>query len=295
MGRTTDEIRKRIQIREERLDRKLTKEEKHKIAKSVKRKVARENLVRGVFMAIGISIGAGGHALLTAGNNEEANKNQVESEINLEDQNDRKEFVDSLKVDTIPINIDNGQELTEEQIRENVENEINELETKEEILDYIKDIYANEYNIQNNEDITKEQIKFYKERETVNVFRDTATNGDTILREGKEKSNISTDAGVITVRINEGDKTNKQKIINYFGIYQTLYSMDEEVAKYEDNLLVDIASVIDTGIDWAVVINQEETDYNMKKIYKNRLIDAVTEYRSGKTNEIEQNNGEIEL
>ena len=37
--------------------------------------------------------------------------------------------------------------------------------------------------------------------------------------------------------------------------------MDEEVAKYEDNLLVDIASVIDTGIDWAVVINQEETDY----------------------------------
>ena len=214
MGRTTDEIRKRIQIREERLDRKLTKEEKHKITKSVKRKVARENLVRGVFMAIGISIGAGGHALLTAGNNEEANRNQVESEINSEEQNDRQEFVDSLKVDTIPINIDNGQELTEEQIRENVENEINELETKEEILDYIKDIYANEYNIQNNEDITKEQIKFYKEREKVNVFRDTATNGDTIVREGKEKSNISTEAGVITAYIKEGDKTNKQKI-NY--------------------------------------------------------------------------------
>ena len=107
MGRTTDEIRKKIQIKEEKLDRKLTKEERHKITKNVKRKVARENLVRGVFMAIGISIGAGGHALLTAGSNENTNKNQVESEMNLEDQNDRQEFVNSLKVDTVPINIEN--------------------------------------------------------------------------------------------------------------------------------------------------------------------------------------------
>ena len=293
MGRTTDEIRKKIQIKEEKLDRKLTKEERHKITKNVKRKVARENLVRGVFMAIGISIGAGGHALLTAGSNENTNKNQVESEMNLEDQNDRLEFVNSLKVDTVPINIEN--QLTEEQIRENVEKEINELETPEEILNYVKDIWANEYNTQNNEDITKEQVKFYKERETVNVFRDTATNGDTILREGKEKSNISTDAGVITTYINEADKTMKQKIINYFGIYQTLYSMDENVEKYEDNLLVDLASIIDCGIDWSVVINQEETEYSVKQIYINRLIDAVTEYKSEKTNEIEQDNGELEL
>ena len=259
MGRTTDEIRKKIQIKEEKLDRKLTKEERHKITKNVKRKVARENLVRGVFMAIGISIGAGGHALLTAGSNENTNKNQVESEINLEDQNDRLEFVNSLKVDTVPINIEN--QLTEEQIRENVEKEINELETPEEILNYVKDIWANEYNTQNNEDITKEQVKFYKERETVNVFRDTATNGDTILREGKEHSNINTDAGVITAYINKTDNNTKQKIINYFGIYQTLYSMDENVEKYEDNLLVDLASIIDCG----------------------------------KTKEIEQNSGEIEL
>lgn len=293
MGRTTDEIRKKIQIKEEKLDRKLTKEERHKITKNVKRKVARENLVRGIFMAIGISIGAGGHALLTAGSNENTNKNQVESEMNLEDQNDRLEFVNSLKVDTVPINIEN--QLTEEQIRENVEKEINELETPEEILNYVKDIWANEYNTQNNEDITKEQVKFYKERETVNVFRDTATNGDTILREGKEHSNINTDAGVITAYINEADKTTKQKIINYFGIYQTLYSMDENVEKYEDNLLVDLASIIDCGIDWSVVINQEKTEYSVKQIYINRLIDAVTEYESRETKEIEQNSGEIEL
>ncbi len=293
MGRTTDEIRKKIQIKEEKLDRKLTKEERHKITKNVKRKVARENLVRGLFMAIGISIGAGGHALLTAGSNENTNKNQVESEINLEDQNDRLEFVNSLKVDTVPINIEN--QLTEEQIRENVEKEINELETPEEILNYVKDIWANEYNTQNNEDITKEQVKFYKERETVNVFRDTATNGDTILREGKEHSNINTDAGVITAYINKTDNNTKQKIINYFGIYQTLYSMDENVEKYEDNLLVDLASIIDCGIDWSVVINQEETEYSVKQIYINRLIDAVTEYESRKTKEIEQNSGEIEL
>lgn len=295
MGRTTDEIRKRIQIKEEKLDRKLTKEERHKIAKSVKRKVARENIVRGVFMAIGISIGAGGHALLTAGNNEETNKNQINSEMNLEYKNDRQEFVDGLKVDTVPLNIDNVEELTEEQIRENVEKDINELETPEEVLSYIKDIWANEYNIQNNEEIAREQVKFYKERETVNVFRDIASNGDTILREGKEKSNISTDAGVITAYINKADKITKQKIINYYGIYQTLYSMDENVEKYEDNFLVDLAPIIDSGIDWSVVIKQEETEYSVKQIYKNRLIDAVTEYESEKANEIEQNNGEIEL
>ena len=92
MSSKTKEIRKRIQIAEERQGRELTKTEIQRIEKKVIKKYRRENFIRGAFLAMGITIGAGGHALLTAGNEKvQENKTQTETTIdNTEKQQSTK-------------------------------------------------------------------------------------------------------------------------------------------------------------------------------------------------------------
>ena len=266
MGRTTNEIREKIAKKEERLNRKLSDEEIRKITKTVKRKVNRERFIRGAFLAVGITIGAGGHALITSGN-EETNKQQTETEID----NGRKEFASGLAVDktpTVPEEKDNSEN---SQIRDNVKKEIEELETPEEVLNYIKEIYINEYNEQNNENYTIEQLEFRKARNEEKLHMDTATNGDTIIKEGYEENNyVDTTAGVITASIKDENNYIQEKIVNNAYSYKTVYGKDEIVDKYE------------------------ETSNEVKETYKNRLIDSVTEYETDKMNENVQQNEETE-
>ena len=71
MGQTTDEIRRKRQELAYRKGTKiidLTKKEKRRTSQKVIKRKRREKFIRGIFLALGITIGAGGHALLTAGN-----------------------------------------------------------------------------------------------------------------------------------------------------------------------------------------------------------------------------------
>lgn len=291
MGRTTNEIRERIAKREEKLNRKLNDEEIRKITKTVKRKVNRERFIRGAFLALGVTISASGCAPLLTSGNEETNKQQTETEID----NERNEFVNGLAVDktpTVPEEKDNSKN---SQIRDNVKKEIEELETPEEVLNYIKEIYINEYNEQNNENYTTEQLKFHKTRDTEKLHKDTAINGDIIIKEGYEENNyVDTTAGVITASIKSEDDYIKEKIVNNAYSYKTVYAKDEIVDKYEDNFLVSLAPIVDKGIDWSVAMDKEETSNEVKEKYKNRLIDSVTEYETEKMNENIQHSEETE-
>ena len=58
--RSSKEIRERIRKKEDNLGRQLTKNERRKIEKSVIRKHRRENFIRGLFLAAGVLLGAGG-------------------------------------------------------------------------------------------------------------------------------------------------------------------------------------------------------------------------------------------
>lgn len=117
MSSKTKEIRKRIQIAEEKKGRELTKTEKQKIEKKVIKKYRRENLIRGAFLAIGITIGAGGYALLTEGNNKpQENPQQTETTIDNTEkkQSTEKDFKENIKA------------ITYSQITEEIAKEYNE-------------------------------------------------------------------------------------------------------------------------------------------------------------------------
>lgn len=145
MSKKTNEIRKRIQIAEEKIGRELTKTEKQKIEKKVILKYRRENFIRGAFLAIGITIGAGGHALLTDGNNasRDANSKQAtEMQIDNQEKNNNS-FKEDLKYDTNAI------------VPE--ENENNEIDYDEIISEIIE-----EYNKKYNTELSSEDISYIK-------------------------------------------------------------------------------------------------------------------------------------
>lgn len=281
MGKTTNEIRKRIQIKEERLNRELTKKEINQITKSVKRKVARENFIRGAFLSIGVLLGAGGQKLLPEGEN----KQQTETQIDLENPDQRKEFLESLsvKIDQTVLR----EVLQEEQIRENVEEEITQLQTKDAVLDYIKDIYINEYNEQNGTNYTKDQLSFSKTRDGAALHDEKAQNGDYIVKEGYEKDNyVDTEAGVIKATIKVDDKAITEAVLNTGYDYKTIYSEDEQVNKYEDNFLAKMGPLVDYGIDYSTVIGQEDRSEESKNEYKSKFVNAVNYYKNQEVNKM---------
>lgn len=147
MSKKTNEIRKRIQIAEEKKGRKLTEKERQRIEKKVILKYRRENFIRGAFLAVGITIGAGGHALLTDGNNankDENNKQATEMQIdNQEKNNNNNSFKEDLKYNTNTITPE-----------ENENNAIDYDKIISEVLD--------EYNEKYNTKLSVEDISYIK-------------------------------------------------------------------------------------------------------------------------------------
>lgn len=145
MSKKTNEIRKRIQIAEEKKGRELTEKERQRIEKKVILKYRRENFIRGAFLAVGITIGAGGHALLTDGSNtskETNNKQATEMQIDNQEKNNNS-FKEDLKYNTNTI-------IPEE----NENSEIDYDEIISEILD--------EYNEKYNTELSSEDISYIK-------------------------------------------------------------------------------------------------------------------------------------
>lgn len=281
MGKTTNEIRRRIQIKEKKLNRELTKKEINQITKSVKRKVSRENFIRGAFLSIGVLLGAGGQKLLTEGEN----KQQEETQIDIENQDQRKEFLENLSVKIEPTVL--REVLQEDEIRENIEEEINQLQTKDAILDYIKDIYINEYNEQKGTNYTKEQVSFSKTRNGETLHDERAKNGDYIVKKGyKEKNYVSTEAGIIKANIKTENEFIQESVLNIGNDYKTIYLEEEIVDKYEDNFLAKMGPLVDYGIDYSTVIEQEDRTEESKNEYKSRLINALSYYKNQEVNKI---------
>lgn len=279
MGRTTDKIREKIQRKEEKLGRELTENERKNIIQSVKRRTRRENFFRGAFLAMGITIGAGGHALLTSG--EESKKQGVESQ--------KENFIKGLAVDVKEMTREGKKQAENSRFRNNIKNEIEELESSESVLEYIKKIYVEEYNKRNEEKIHIGQLSFYKSREK-EIHKDIAENGDTIFRATNSgEDRVDTTAGVISAYIQNEEGRTKQQIINQNNIYKTVYSYNEKVEKYEDNFLADMAQIVDAGIDWSIAMDQKQNSTKIQQEYKNRLINSIVNYKTENIEQIEDN------
>ncbi len=122
---------RKIKSQQQKLGRKLTKEEKHKIVKKVARrtKIATFGVTLSALLAIA---GVERYKALPDGNEQ----NRVKTE-NL--QNTKDEWRNSIKVDDKDYTIETEKEESIE------EKEINELESKEDVLNYFKNMYIEEY------------------------------------------------------------------------------------------------------------------------------------------------------
>lgn len=314
MSKKTNEIRKRIQIAEEKRGRALTKKERQKIEKNVISKYRRENFIRGAFLALGLTIGAGGHALLSSGNNKveednekivvDAKKSDKDIEIN-NMNNDRELFVNGIKV-----NLEETETQYEKIIRKEAEKEIESLE-KDDILNYIKNFYVTEYNKSKgsnyDEYITTENINFYKYIDLKGLNSGYAQNGDSIfIIDSESKQSIVASSIVSTTIDKDGDKQEEIAASLSGKTYSRVYNTDEVVEQNEDNLLLEeLGAIVDTGIDYYNAIGREGDSWGNSrytevgyyttmeqegKSYDNeecrdRFINAITEY---KVNKMEQ-------
>lgn len=268
----------------------LSKEEERKVIRKVTKEEKRKTKSKAILIALGLmtaTAGIEGVALLNSGEKGiETTKdeitidtNQAEKDVNIINVGDRKVFIEGLQVDTNKLAEEENKEL-----KENVTKEVEELKTSEEVLNYLKQFYANEYNKENKTQITAENVRIGKTREVGSFFYDKANNGTQIIRakasDDKTKRDVNIEAGVISAAVLDNGKViSNQKILNDNGEYKRIYGKDESVETNEENLLVKTGKIIDKGIDWNIAMDQTETENSVKEEYKQRFINSIVEYK----------------
>lgn len=277
-----------------------TEEQRKRYIKWETKKELRKSKIRAVIVAlVGTNIFSVGTTALLNEKNSDIKKSNNEISIDVKNKDkdvkiknmpdDKNIFINGIKVNTEELK---KKEEEDNELVNNVKKDIESLETKEEILNYVKDIFVDEYNKQNNDNINRDQISFYKTRQTEYVYEDRAENDDKILRKeyvnNKDKECLDTEKGVITATIDKGETTFYEAIMNYNNKFQTVYDYDKTVEKYEDNVLVKVGDVVDKGIDWSTAKEQKENDWTVNNKYKQRFIDAVKEYKERQIEEIRQ-------
>ena len=273
-----------------RINEKRSEEGKEILSKEEEK---RKTKTKAILIALGLmtaTTGIEGVALLNSGekgvsstkNEITVDMDETEKDINVINSGNRKVFIEGLQVDT---NKEENKEL-----KENVTKEVDSLESPEEILNYLKKFYANEYNKENQTQFTDENVRLRKTREIGSFFKDEANDGTEIIRtkasDDKIKKDVDIEEGVISAAIVDNGKViSIQEVLNDNNEYKRLYNRIEEVETYKDNLLVKTGKIIDKGIDWNVAMEQAETEESVKETYKQRFINAIVEY---KENQIEK-------
>ena len=278
-----------------RINKKRSEEGKEILSKEEEK---RKTKTKAILIALGLmtaTTGIEGVALLNSGEKGVSSTkkeitidmDKAEKDINVINLKNRKVFIEGLEVET---NKEENIEVENKELKENVTKEVEALETQEDILDYLKQFYINEYNKENQTQFTYENVKFRKTREIGSFFKDEANDGTKIIRtkekDDKTQRDVDITAGVVSATITDNDKIiSIEKVLNENNEYKRIYNRNENVETYKDNLLVKTGKIIDKGIDWNVAIEQAETEESVKEAYKQRFIDAIVEY---KENQIEK-------
>lgn len=185
-------------------------------------------------------------------------------------------YVDGSKID------DNEKDINE-QIAKTVQEEVNNLKNSDEVLDYLKDIYVDEYNNVHDQKITRENIELSKRRSEY-IYEDTDQNGKNIIRSSfssKAENSQIADKGIIRAIISDGSIAFNEATTDYFGQYVNVYDENDIIQENEDYLITDLGEVMSTGIDYYAGFVDEK---NLE--YKGKFIDALEEYKKEKINEI---------
>lgn len=275
---TRKESKKEIRKIEEAEGRRLSRAAKIKIIKKNARKAKIYTTIAVASLLLGGIGGSKVTNLLEPGKTEiSIDADQYKDRIHINHvTNDREVFLNGLRVESDEIG-------RNEALEQGVIDEINSLENSEEVLNYIKQIYLDEYKQKNGGDATIDDVKLRKDR-VANLYEDVAQNGDEIIRKGISKTNKSVDSniGLLSALVQDGGENYMEDAVWDGKEYKNVYEQDEVVPEDKESILQDIGAIIEHGIDYySGFIDEQESD-----IYKQRLIDAVTEYKYEKINEI---------
>lgn len=246
VGIITKAVKKEKIKRENKLGRKLTKEETKSIIKETATKLGVRAAIAAT--AVGLSVGAFVHKNDT----KQLPAPQV-IEIANEEENaisKEEEFRNSLK-------------LTQEQ-------EMDGLETSEEVLNYIKEIYVEEYNKNNNETVTVEDISLYGQSQDTLLYKDFAQDGNEIIRrttksqEGEIDSIKLINNKVIVAEIQTQEGLKKEQATKYIGEYVPVYYQSVEVEDASKNSLCEVGDIVSKGINKAIELKNVESEKEQK-------------------------------
>lgn len=271
---TREDAKKQIEIKEKKLNRKLTPEEKHKIIKGVAHN-AREKAIRAslaAFLGIG-TIAAGVTAVRALNPGTEV---RTETQSNTNETEKGKSFKEGILVE------------------DKDEKEINALNTKEAIVAYLKNMYIEEYEKETGDTtLTTADIKIMESSQDYiyqledGTFVTHGQNPETtemnMKENGEEYSTYTNEKGtaiesnVYSVRLNENDKI--LDIITEKDLKRTIPGDNYLEMKDYNSILEKMGNVVSKSYSLMNVVGAENISQATVDNYKKELLKAVKKYQ----------------
>ena len=271
---TREDAKKQIEIKEKKLNRKLTPEEKHKIIKGVAHN-AREKAIRAslaAFLGIG-TIAAGVTAVRALNPGTEV---RTETQSNTNETEKGKSFKEGILVE------------------DKDEKEINALNTKEAIVAYLKNMYIEEYEKETGDTtLTTADIKIMESSQDYiyqledGTFVTHGQNPETtemnMKENGEEYSTYTNEKGtaiesnVYSVRLNENDKI--LDMITEKDLKRTIPGDNYLEMKDYNSILEKMRNVVSKSYSLMNVVGAENISQATVDNYKKELLKAVKKYQ----------------
>lgn len=272
---TREDAKKQIEIKEKKLNRKLTPEEKHKIIKGVAHN-ARAKAIRAslaAFLGIG-TIAAGVTAVRALNPGTEVKKEETQSNTN--EKGEKIPFPDWIKVE------------------DKDEKEINALNTKEAIVAYLKNMYIEEYEKETGDTtLTTADIKIMESSQDYlyqledGTFVTHGQNPETTemnMQENGEKYSTYTDengsaieSNVYAIRLSENNKI--LDMITDKDLKRTIPGDNYLEMKDYNSILEKMGNVVSKSYNLMNVVGDENISQATVDNNKKELLKAVKKYQ----------------
>ena len=271
---TREDAKKQIEIKEKKLNRKLTPEEKHKIIKGVAHN-AREKAIRAslaAFLGIG-TIAAGVTAVRALNSGTEV---RTETQSNTNETEKGKSFKEGILVE------------------DKDEKEINALNTKEAIVAYLKNMYIEEYEKETGDTtLTTADIKIMESSQDYiyqledGTFVTHGQNPETtemnMKENGEEYSTYTNEKGtaiesnVYAIRLSENNKI--LDMITDKDLKRTIPGDNYLEMKDYNSILEKMGNVVSKSYSLMNVVGAENISQATVDNYKKELLKAVKKYQ----------------
>ncbi len=264
---TRNKSKQEIERIENRLNRKLRREERRKIIQKNASKARRKVAISAIIFALGGVTGASTQKLLNEGKTElSIDAEKYTDGIDIKNvTNDREVFINGLRVELNEIDVN-------ENLEEMVKEEINNFKTSEDVSEYSKRIYEEAYLDQCGEDIKVTDIN--------KNYIDTNNSSElTIWAKRSEEE---------TPKIIEKVERNLEKVESKSG---------KDVLLEDNKVVYDIIAL---GREYARSLDDKEIGENnqryakeMESEWKNDYLKSVLEYKMRQKDKSIQNNNEV--